>query len=185
MAEDAIYTGKAKDLCFRLAKIADEDENIYDLILHKEKRSLSQNSYYWVVLGKVADKLRISKNRLHNQMLRDFGQIQYVGDKVIWMEIPDTDEAEEQVIEATTYHLKPTSRVMEGKDGITYRVYVMMRGSHEFNTREMTVLLDGLLEEARQLNIEVLPPDKLAEMRMLEEQAEQRRKKLKEGDEND
>ena len=177
MAEEAIFTGTAKELTFRLARIADDDDNVYDLILHKEKRSLSQNSYYWKIESMVADKLRISKNRLHNQMLRDFGQIQYVGDKVIWMEIPDTDEAEDQVLEATTYHLKPTSRVLVGKDGITYRVYVMLRGSHEYNTREMTILLDGLIEEAKQLNIEVLPPDKLAEMRMYEQQAEDRKKK--------
>ena len=41
----------------------------------------------------------------------------------------------------------------------------------------MTVLLDGLIEEAKQLSIEVLPPDKLAEMRMYEQQAEDRKKK--------
>ena len=179
MAEEAILTGKAKDLCFMLARMGDDD-SVYDVILHKEKRSLSQNSYYWKIESMVADKLRISKNRLHNQMLRDFGQIQYVGDKVIWMEIPDTDEAEDQVLEATTYHLKPTSRVLVGNDGITYRVYVMLRGSHEYNTREMSILLDGLLQEAKQLGIEVMTPNQLAELRAYEQQIEDRKKKLNE-----
>lgn len=179
MAE-AIYSGKAKELVFMLAKVADTDDRVFDLVEHKEKRSLSQNGYYWSLNGKVADKLRISKSRLHNQMLRDFGQMQFVGDKCVCMEIPDTDEAEEQVIEATTYHLKPTSGVMVGKDGITYRVYVMLRGSHEYNTKEMSILLDGLIEEAKGLGIPTLTPDQLAEMRMLGEQAEQKRKKLNE-----
>ena len=108
-------------------------------------------------------------------MLRDFGQMQFVGDKCVCMEIPDTDEAEEQVIEATTYHLKPTSGVMVGKDGITYRVYVMLRGSHEYSTKEMSILLDGLIEEAKGLGIPTLTPDELAEIRMYEQQAEDRR----------
>lgn len=40
---------------------------------------------------------------------------------------------------------------------------------------EMTVLVEGIVQEAKQLDIEVLTPDQLAEMRMLEQQAEDRR----------
>ena len=173
MAETAIFTGSARELVFQLARV--EDDKTYDVIEHKEKRSLSQNSYYWVLLGKVADKLRISKTHLHNDMLRNYGQRMMIDDKCAYLPVPDTEEAEMQVNENDKVHLKPTSSITVGKDGVTYRYYVMLRGSHDYNTREMSVLLDGLIQEARQLDIEVLPPDELARMRMLEQQAEDRR----------
>lgn len=173
MSESAIFTGCAKDLIFQLARL--DDEKIYDVIPHREKRSLSQNAYYYVLLGKVADKLRISKARLHNDMLQHFGQYAEIDGQRVYVTIPDTEECEKQAMESQTVHLKPSSSTMFGKDGVTYRTWIMLKGSHELSVNEMSVLLDGLVQEARQLDIEVLTPDELARMRMLEQQAEDRR----------
>ena len=173
MADTAIASGTAKDLVFVLARI--DDDRVYDVVPHREKRSLNQNNYYWQLLSKVADKLRISKSRLHNDMLRHFGQRMIVDDKPVIVYLPDTEESENTAMESDTVHLKQTSSILEGNNGITYRAYVMMRGSHEYNVAEMTVLVDGIVQEARQLDIEVLTPNQLAEIRMLEQQAEDRR----------
>lgn len=175
MADTALFTGTARELVFQLARV--EDEKIFDVIEHKEKRSLSQNSYYWVLLGKVADKLRISKTRLHNDMLRNYGQRMMIDEKCAYLPVPDTEEAEDQVNENDKVHLKPTSSITVGKDGVTYRYYVMLRGSHDYNTKEMSILLDGLIQEAKQLDIETLTPEQLADMRRLEQMAEDRRNK--------
>lgn len=174
MADTAIVSGTAKDLVFMLAKM--EDDTVYDVVPHREKRSLSQNSYYWVLLGKVADKLRISKSRLHNDMLRHYGQRMIVDDKPVIVYIPDTEESENAAMESDTVHLKMTSSVLQGNNGITYRAYVMMRGSHDYNSSEMSVLVSGIVEEAKQLGIETLTPNELEQLRMLEQQAERRRK---------
>lgn len=40
----------------------------------KEKRSLDANAYYWVLLSKLAELMKISKPRAHNIMLRRYGQ---------------------------------------------------------------------------------------------------------------
>ncbi len=173
MADTAIATGTAKDLVFMLARI--EDEKIYDVIPHREKRTLSQNAYYYTLLGKVADKLRMSKARLHNDMLQHFGQYAEIDGQRVYVTIPDTEECEKQAMESLTVHMKPSSSVMFGKDGVTYRTWILLKGSHELNTREMTILLDGLIQEAKQLDIETLTPDQLADMRRLEQMAEDRR----------
>ena len=170
-----IFSGTAKELVFALARIADEDTKVYDIVEHKEKRSLNQNSYYWVLLGKVADKLRISKNHLHNDMLRHYGQRMMIDDKCVYVPIPDTEEAERTADENSTVHLKATSSVEVGKDGITYRYYVMLRGSHEYNSSEMATLISGLVQEAKQIDIETLTPKELEELRLLAKQAEDRR----------
>lgn len=168
-------TGTAKELVFMLAKIADVDDKVYDLVEHKEKRSLSQNAYYHVLLGKVADKLRLSKSRLHNDMLAHYGQRFFLDDKCVFVTIPDNEESESTAMESDTVHMKATSKTVVGNNGVTYRYWVMLRGSHEYNTREMSILLDGLIQEAKQLDIEVMTPNQLAEMRALEQAAEDRR----------
>ena len=169
-------TGTAKELVFILAKIADEDTTVYDLVEHKEKRTLNQNGYYWSLLDKVANKAKVSKNRLHNDMLQHYGQRMFIDGQCVYVTIPDTEECENGAMESSTVHLKPTSKVMSGRDGVNYRTWVMMRGSHDYDTREMSVLLDGLIQEARQYpDIEVMTPNQLAEMRRLEQMAEDRR----------
>lgn len=173
MADSAIFTGCAKDLIFQLARL--DDEKIYDVIPHREKRSLNSNSYYWKLLSQVADKLRISKSRLHNDMLRHFGQRMEVDGKPVVVYLPDTEESENTAMESDTVHLKQTSKTLEGNNGITYRAYVMLRGSSTYTVSEMSVLVSGIVQEAKQLGIETLTPSELDQMRMLEQQLEDKR----------
>ena len=115
----SLFTGTAKELVFQLARI--EDDRVFDVVEHKEKRSLNSNAYYWQLLTKVADKLRISKSRLHNDMIRHYGQRMTVDDKPVIVYIPDTEESENTAMESDTVHLKQTSKVLVGNDGITYQ----------------------------------------------------------------
>ena len=41
---------------------------------------------------------------------------------------------------------------------------MMLRGSSTYNTREMSVLIDGVVTEAKELGIETLTPDQIKEM---------------------
>jgi hypothetical protein len=70
--------------------------------------------------------------------------------------LPDTDETERKALEAETYHIKPTSQTRDGKDGVTYRAYMLMRGSSTYNTEEFSRLLDGLLDACRSAGVHVL-----------------------------
>lgn len=144
-------------------------DKLWDLKEHRAKRSLNQNSYYWALLAKVAEKSSISRNRCHNEMLASYGQDEYVDDRIVYVTIPDNEKAEREAMEAETYHLRPTSSVMDGNDGMIYRVWVMLRGSHTYNTAEMRRLLEGIIDEAKQLGIETLPEE---ELEMLYAQAE-------------
>lgn len=131
---------------------------------YRAKRSLDANAYYWQLLTKVADALHVSMPYMHNQMLIKNCRPYIVGGKVVYVVIPDTDEASGQIEEATMYHLKPTDDVREGKDGISYRTYMMLRGSSDYDSKEMSMLIDHLVAEAKQLGIETLPPHELERM---------------------
>jgi hypothetical protein len=41
----------------------------------------------------------------------------------------------------------------------------VMRGSHTYDTREMSRLIDGTVEEAKELGIETLTPEQLERMK--------------------
>ena len=56
------------------------------------------------------------------------------------------------------------------RDGAAFRAYIMLRGSSTYDTREMSELINGLVSECREMGIETMTPDQLAEMMALHEQ---------------
>jgi hypothetical protein len=64
-------------------------------------------------------------------------------------------------------HLQPTTEYSVGDDGILYYRYKVMRGSHTYNTKEMSVLIDGVVQEAKELGIETLPDKEIERLKSL------------------
>ena len=127
-----------------------------------ERRTLTSNAYYWTLTGQIAAKMKLSTARVHNMHLRDCGYREVLNGKVMEVLIPDEDE--EDTLEATTYHVIPTTAVIAGSDG-ERRVYHLLRGSHDFNKEEMARLIDLTVEEAKLLGIETLTPEELDRMK--------------------
>ena len=128
---------------------------------HHEKRSLTANAYYRQLLAKVAWKLGVTNNFAHNRHIREYGQPETIDGKLVMVTLPDTDTAENKALELEKVHLKPTADV----DADGNRLYILMRGSHSYNTVEMARLIDGLVSTAKELGIETLTPDELAKLR--------------------
>ena len=59
------------------------------------------------------------------------------------------------------------STLLNGKEFTHYRIY---KGSSEYDTREMAILIDGIVQECKEQNIETLPPE---EIEMLKNQWKQ------------
>lgn len=144
--------------------IKDVDKLSIKAVRYREKRSLDANAYYWQLLSKVAEKLPLSKPSAHNLMLRKYGQKFIVDGKLVYLVLPDTDEAERAADEAETYHIKATSQVKEGKDGKMYRTYIMLRGSSDYDTKEMSTLIEGLVSDAKELGIETMTEEEIERM---------------------
>lgn len=131
---------------------------------YSKKRSLNANAYYWTLVNAMAADLKITTSAMHNMLLRRYGAPESIGGKLCYVTIPDTVEAEQKTLEAETYHVKPTSDVRVGNDGTFWRTYLMLKGSHSYNTKEMTRLIDGAVSECRELGIETLPPEQIERM---------------------
>lgn len=132
-----------------------------------KKRSLDANAYYWTLISKLSAKMGISNNYCHNLMLRRYGFFEDFDGQVAYWVIPDTEEAERKANEAETYHIKPTSQVQEGKDGIMYRTYILLKGSHGYTREEFSRLVNGLVDECKAVGIPTETPDELARMMSL------------------
>ena len=113
-------------------------------------------------------KLHVTNNFMHNTLLREIAVPFIIDGQMARVTLPDTEETENNVLEAMTYHLKPTSQVWTGNDGVTYRTYIMLKGSSDFTTSEFTALVDRLFEIARENDIETISDDELAHIRELE-----------------
>ena len=120
---------------------------------YRKGRSLDANAYYWVLVGKLAKAVKSSTAEVHNRLLALYGQPEIYGGKGVYLTIPETEAAEKKAREATDYHVAPTSQVRVGDDGITYRTYRLLRGSHGYDTSEMAHLIDGTLSECKDVGI--------------------------------
>lgn len=165
-----ILTGISKDVIFinvdlsekqekYLTSMAEKDVDV-KLTTRKRRRSLDANAYYWVLVSKLAEALETSKPFMHNLLLRKYGQLDTFDGQIATFILPDTEAAAQKAYELETVHLKPSDEVNE-ESGTMYRTWYLMKGSHEYNTREMSVLINGTVEDARSLGIETMPTDEL------------------------
>lgn len=127
---------------------------------YREKRSLDANAYFHVLVDKLRTALRISFTSCKNYLITSYGQIEYIDDvpAVIKTNLPPDRMAEHE-----TVHCKPVRvDVDNGKEIWFYRLY---RGSHTYTRTEMSMLIDGTVEECKAQGIETLSPDRLEEMK--------------------
>lgn len=129
----------------------------------REKRSLTANAYYWVLVQKIAESINQPQAVVHNILLRAYGVLDIVDGDSMTVFVPDTEEAANEVLRKETYHLRPTSKVIDGKKG-RLRAYRIMLGSSYYDTKQFSTLLDGAIQECKEMGIETLPSDEIRRM---------------------
>lgn len=129
-----------------------------DIKRHREKRSLNANSYWHVLIGKIAEKLGITFTEVKNMMLRDYG---FIDEDVKTIILRD----EVNYLKLEDLHLRPIEGQRRQLGKYFYQVYYVIRPSHTLNTEEFSKLLDGTISEAKELGVEVLPPDQIKSMK--------------------
>ena len=67
-----------------------------------------------------------------------------------------------QMLENETVHCMPCGQKIEdGKELVFYKIF---RGSSTYDTKEMSILIDGIVTECKELGIETLPPEEVKRM---------------------
>lgn len=115
-----------------------------DIKQYRHKRSLDSNAYMWVLLSEMADKLKTTKDELYLQMLDRYGVFTHV---VVKPSVVDRVKEEWRTVRELG------EVTINGKTGIQLQCYF---GSSTYNSKEMSVLLDGVVQEAKDLGINTL-----------------------------
>lgn len=115
---------------------------------YREKRSLNANALCWKVCTEIANVLRSDKDSVYLEMLKRYGQSEIVS-------VLSTVD----VSGYFKYYDTFGTGYVKGKEFTHYKIY---KGSSEYDTREMSILLDGIIDEAKGMGIDVMSESELA-----------------------
>lgn len=127
------------------------------LVLSKfrQKRSLNANNYAWVLLQKLAEERGQTKEEVYREFIKQYGIFRPV---TVNKEAAETLEYIWQK-NGLGWVVEETGRTDESVDLLMYY------GSSTYNTRQMSRLLDAIVDDCQQCGIETLPPEQIEEMK--------------------
>ena len=142
----------ALESAFGLEDLSDVDVTI---VKHRNKRSIDANNYYYLLAGKIAQNVNLSLAEYHNRTLAELGiaWLDENGDRTLvlmrddnrWMHtIPGEN------------HFAPTSKTMTDKHGDVWRWFYLLKPTRQMDTKEMSSLIDYVVQDAKNLGIETL-----------------------------
>lgn len=144
------FTGTKTEIQQFLYKL-DKDTK-YDLKIdkHRNKRSLDANNYAWHLINEISNALRLSKEEVYLQMLKSYGQREYV-----------SMLANVNPSRISKYY---EEQGMFKHNNNTFKSYMFYIGTSQYDSREMAIFIDGLVQEAKQLGIETLEDIEIQEL---------------------
>lgn len=116
---------------------------------HRVKRSLDANAYCWVLVDKIAEKRHMSKLEVYRNAIRDIGGVSEI--------ICIQNKAAQTMKDLWTRNgLGWQVEELESKLPNCTNM-VLYKGSSVFDTRQMSALIDSLIQDAKAIGIETRP----------------------------
>ena len=133
--------------------LTDDKVKVCKIDHYRKKRSLNSNSYAWALITQIADKLRADKEEIYFQMLKRYGPSSVVS---------VVEEAAEVFKKSVKYCEEFGQSVLNGKNFVHIKVYM---GSSEFDTKQMSIFIDGIVSEATELKIPTMTPSEIEKLK--------------------
>lgn len=121
-------------------------------------RSNNANRYFHMLSDRLADARGMSKPRMKNLLLYRYGQ--RARDKDGNLAIIKSNADENELIEREDFHCW---YIKSAPDGVP--MYVILEHSRFYDTKEMSVLIDGVVAECKEQGIETLTPNEIEELK--------------------
>lgn len=149
--------GTVEELIPQMLKL--DRTKVYELKEKKSIRTLTANSYYWVLVGKLAKVLRTSNEEIHEKLIKRYSHnISYFSTL--------------SSIDITKYGIKYYELENTFKKGDTeFNSYKVFQPSSQMNKEEFCYLIDGIVSECKEVGIETMTPNELAQLKSLMEVA--------------
>lgn len=153
------YIRVIAEIASYIDSLDDDKEYILTIKDKKKKRSLDANAYAWVLMDKIASEMHKSKIEVYQDYIKDIGG----NSDIICIQDKALDKFRE------IWEKKGigwTSDTMPSKiDGCTN--VIVYYGSSTYDSKQMSVLIDRIVQDCKELGIETLSPDEL--LRLQEE----------------
>lgn len=129
---------------------------------YRKRRSLDANGYAWVLIDKIAAAISIDKSEVYRQAIRQIGGVS----EVLCVQNAALEKFR-AVWEANGigWQTETMPSKLEGCTNV-----VVYYGSSTYDTKQMAMLIDHLIQDAKSLSIETMTP---AELERLEGYAKQ------------
>ena len=125
------------------------------------KRSLNANAYFHLLVGKIAEKNHTSKAFAKNLLMARYGQEEIInGERYIISALSSIPMSEREDI-----HTKVVGYGYVKDKEFTH--YCVLKPTHEYDSAEMSALIDGAVEEAKALGIQTITPNEIERMKQL------------------
>lgn len=135
-----------------------DKDKVFEIKEHKVKRSLNANAYCWVLMNKIADVIKSTKEEVYKE---------YIKNKGIFRVITMNKEASDTFIRVwQDKGLGWICDISESKYEGMIDV-VAYYGTSSYNTKQMANFIDYVVEEAKNLGIETLTPDEIERLKSL------------------
>lgn len=131
-------------------QLKDDDVNV-EIKKYRQKRSTNANAYCWTLINQLGNVLNMNKEEVYLMMLKRYGQCEMVSIK-----------SEININGYFKYYDIAGSTILNGKEFTHYRIY---KGSSEYDTKEMAILIDGIVQECKEQNIETMTPQELEQLK--------------------
>lgn len=133
-------------------------ETIFEIKEKKKSRSLTQNAYYWALVGELTKKISrfspVTNQEIHRHNILSYSDYTFVSVK-----------SEIDVTPFFKYFESAGTGHIGDQEFTHYKIYV---GSSEMDSTQFKRLLDGCIEECRNQGIETMTPDEIAKSRYIE-----------------
>lgn len=138
-----------------------DKETIYDVSIkkHRNKRSLDANGYCWALCKKIADVIGNTKEDVYRVSIKQVGSFEV---------IPVKNEAVDKFMSAwQSKGIGWVSEVLSESKINGYTNIIAYYGSSTYDSREMSILIDNLVYQAKKLNIDVMTAEEIANLKSL------------------
>ena len=116
---------------------------------YRKKRSLDANGMLWACIGEIASVLRADKWEIYLKMLKRYGKYTYICVKPAVVEAMKAQWRECEVIGEID---------INGQKAVQMLCYF---GSSSLDTKEFSVLLDGVISEMREIGLQPPPTEEM------------------------
>ncbi len=108
----------------------------------RKRRSVDANALMWACLSEIAAELGTDKWSVYLQMLRRYGKFTYICVKPEAAEAVQKQWRESEIIGQVSINGKPATQML------------CYYGSSSYNSKEFSVLLDGIISEMKEMGLE-------------------------------